>query len=476
MCGISNRFVSDYRNLRNNDGKLDAKELRQLSNLIVNAGSNPQAVQALKNEIMQDGRLDDEEKKLLLTIGFSSDESTLNEIKSHLSPASDDSISSLLEKGFKERGQAVNKYRAENPNISTVRDNASSATNSVIGFLKEYTPDVVRQGVNKVIGRDNTRDSLRVNNTTEAAIYKDDKTMSRFFNEDNMRILSSAEKRDCVNSALKAVGIVAKNSGSIEINEGNLKKITGKPWDAINVAHYKDNPAKMADLLKGQEGKAIVVVGNHTFVYQGRDPQGNIKVTDPSEHNVKRLINKDNPSATVYVQKDVGKGGDGADSNKASNQSAAVGFNAFKASNDKAQVNSADRADKSGESYNIRKLMVLLGDKSQSPTNQKIFAAIENGNLGELQRLLRNQGINIQDQEMKAFMNVMNAPVKEPNGKTTTILNDLKSLSSKSPAERAQYLNGVEFSDINLKDYFTKTNPQTIHSTLHDILCGRDGC
>lgn len=66
-------------------------------------------------------------------------------------------------------------------------------------------------------------------------------------------------------------------------------------------------------------------------------PQGNLKVTDPSEHNKQRLINKDNPSATVFIQKVDGKGGDGAKSNKASDEAAAVGFNAFKENNSKAR-------------------------------------------------------------------------------------------------------------------------------------------
>lgn len=34
MCGISSRFISDYKALKGNDGKLDAGELKKLSNLL----------------------------------------------------------------------------------------------------------------------------------------------------------------------------------------------------------------------------------------------------------------------------------------------------------------------------------------------------------------------------------------------------------------------------------------------------------
>lgn len=45
--------------------------------------------------------------------------------------------------------------------------------------------------------------------------------MNRFFNEENLRTLSSSSERtDCVDNALRAVGIVTsnKNLGSVELN------------------------------------------------------------------------------------------------------------------------------------------------------------------------------------------------------------------------------------------------------------------
>lgn len=45
--------------------------------------------------------------------------------------------------------------------------------------------------------------------------------------------------------------------------------MTGKDWDAVNVAHYKNNPKQMSSLLANQEGKSIITVGSHTFVFQG---------------------------------------------------------------------------------------------------------------------------------------------------------------------------------------------------------------
>lgn len=480
MCGISSRFVSEFKRLRDDDGKLDAKDLKQLSTLIVNSAGSQGAIKALQNEIMADGRLDDNEKKLLLTIGFSVDAESLQQIKSNLMPPSDDAISRLLNKGFAQRREAIETYQKENPNITTARDNLTDAGNAVIRGIKFITPDWLRRGANYVMGRDNTKAEAKFFNTGEAAIYNDQRTMNRFFNESNLSILSASERTDCVNNALHSIGVVTKkqNLGSVEINEASLKRMTGKEWDSVNVAHYKNDNAKMRDLLRGQEGKAIVVVGSHTFVFQGFDPKGNLKVTDPSENNIPRLINKDNQSATVYIQKVDGKGGDGAVSNKASNQAAAVGFNTFKDRNSTDRINSADRSDRTDESYNIRKLLVLVGDKGQKQLTDKVFDAIQRKDVNSLKSLLDNAGVTLQPQELRAFITMMNSNVRGEDGKSTTMLDALKELTNKpnNNSAQAKYLNGVEYSDISLKDYFTKTNPQTIYNTFQDMIHGRDGC
>lgn len=478
MCGISNQFIRDYKSLKGNDNKLNAQDLKQLSNLIINSAGSSASIKDLQKEIMADGRLDDEEKKLLLTIGFSVDAESLQTIKSNLMPPSDEAISNLLNKGFSERSQAIKTYEKENPNITKARDSLTDAGNTVIRGIKFITPDWARKGANWVMGRDNSKSEVKFFDTAQASIYNDAKTMNRFFNEENLRVLSASERTDCVDNALRSVGVITnkQNLGSVEINEGSLKKMTGKDWDAVNVAHYKNNPNQMKSLLNGQEGKAILTVGAHTFVFQGFDTQGNLKVTDPSERNIPRLINKDNPSATVFIQKENGKGGDGAKSNKASNEAAAVGFNTFKANNNDSKINSADRADRSGESFNIRKLLVLVGDKGQASVSRKIFEAIEKNDLQTLVDTLTSNGISLQPQEAKAFINMMKTKVKSEDGKQTNMLDALKNLGNQSASAQAKYLNGVEYSDISLKDYFTKTNPQTIFNTFQDMIHGRDGC
>ena len=479
MCGITNRFVSDYREFKKSGGKIDNNELKKLSNLMVSTGNNAESINALKNEILNDGTLDAEEKKLLLTIGFSADESTLKEIQTHLSPASDDTVSSLLSKGFAERGKAINAYKKENPNLAGARDKGADISNSAIGFVKSMLPDAVRKGANNIIGRDNTRESLKVNTTANAGVFSDVKTTEKFFNDSNFRKLSASESTVCIDKAVGAIVGKAKGSiGSMTLNEGSLKKITGKDWDAMEVAHYKNNPSKMKSLLEGQEGKAIVKVGFHTFVYQGLDNKGNLKVTDPSENNVARLISKDNPSATVFVQKVNGKGGDGAESNVASTQKAAKGFNAFKAANTPENINSADRADKSGESFNVRKLLVLLGDKDQKGAANKIFDELKkpNPNINVLKAVLNSSGIKLENQEIQAFATMMKKPVKAESGRSTTMLEQFAKIAEKPNSERANYLNGVEYSDISLKDYFTRVEPQNIANTLQGMIKGCDGC
>lgn len=142
----------------------------------------------------------------------------------------------------------------------------------------------------------------------------------------------------------------------------------------------------------------------------------------------------------------------------------------------KHEVNSLDRQDKSGESFNIRKLLVLVGDKGQTSVSRKIFEAIEKKDLQSLVNLLTENGISLQPQEAKAFISMMNSKVRGENGQQTSMLDSLKNLSNRSASEQAKYLNGVEYSDISLKDYFTKTNPQTIFNTFQDMIHGRDGC
>lgn len=429
MCGISNRFVSDYRNFKKSGDKLDANELRQLSNLIVNAQGNPEAVKALQKEIMSDKVLDDDEKKLLLTIGFSTDSEDLQQIKSNLMPPSDEAISKLLDKGFQQRSQAVQRYRTENPNVSQVRDTAADAANTVVGAIKSFTPDFVRKGANAIMGRDNTRSSARVNTTTEAAIYSDNNTMNRFFNETNLRNLSAAERTDCVKNVLGAVGFKnAKNVGSAEINEASLKRMTGAEWDGVNVAHYKNNPSQLKNILNNQEGKAVVTVGAHTYTFKGLDNNGNLKVSDPSQGNIERTINKDNAAASVFIRKINGKGGDGAVTNNASGEAAAVGFNAFVDKNKSSKINSSDTADRSGESFNVRKLLVLMGDKSQVSAKNKIFDALETKNLSALQSALKASGINLQDQEAGAFMTKMTTRVDKKDDNGNKIGTDRKSV------------------------------------------------
>ncbi len=477
MCGISNRLVSDYREMKRSGGKLDNNELKNLSNQIISAGANNSgAITALKNEIMADNTIDADEKKLLLTVGFSVDQSDLNQIKTHLSPASDETVSKLLQKGFEQRDGAISKYKSTNPNISKMRDMGSDVGNRVLDIAKKYTPEIIKDGVKGLIGHDSSKDNLAFDTTPEAAsrtAIQDPHTQAKFFNDANFTKLGASESTACANAAISsATGKAVSKAGTYVINEGNLKNITGKNWDGVNVSTYANNPTKMKQMLTGQEGKAIVTVGSHTFVFRGFDTQGNLKVTDPSEGDKARLINKNNPSASVFIQKtDDNKGGDGALTNMANGQATAKGLNEFRRTNTPQQINSADRADHSGESYNVRKLLVLMGDDSQKPVKKELFTEMKKSppDINKMKSILTKAGISLEAQEIGAFSTKMRAS-------GGAMMQKFEQLDNMSKAQKSSYLNGVEYSDISLKDYFTRVSTTTIANTFEAMIQGKDGC
>jgi hypothetical protein len=449
MSGINTSFVNKYIQLKN-DGQLTDNKIKELANEVSKASENDTtALAKLKNEIFKDGRIDANESKLIFMIGFGSDGQNCNEIKKSLSNPTDDRVKELFDKGFDLGQNAVASYRGHSGNKATTRDVLNTMTFGLVNSAE-----------------------LEVKENNKGVIKKIDATLKS--------LETSSQRTDCVRETIKKITkIDIGTDKSQEVTEKFLNKVTGvtdpakNGWDAINASKYNKSGKtdKLESLLKGYEDKALVVVGAHTYQFVGFNKAGEMIVRDPSEGNKKKVISKDNPSVTVYTQKVNGKGGDGGESGRVSPDSTAVGFNAFNRS--KSEL-SSDTYDKTGESKNIRKLLVLVGDKDQDLSG--LFNAIKSNNLKDVQNILQEKGINISNQELQSFITIMNEPVKNDDGKTTNMLSELKSLSTQPKSNQAKYLNGIEYSDVSLKDYFTKASPQAIFDIFKDMVAGKDGC
>lgn len=436
------------------NGNISNEQAKSIANRAMSSKEN---LEALSKEIMADGRVDENEAKVITMVGFYTDEANKQDVKSHFTQPNDSVISDLFEKGFELGDKAVKSYKSHSGTKAWLRDIGSAMTGGLINSASKEVKEN-NQGVMRNLNA--TLDSLR----------------------------TSCERTDCVRVTLKRItGIDIGTDQAQEVTETYLNKVTGvkdkdkNGWDAINASKYNKD-GKNGDLQKllapyqatnGEKtnGKALIVVGAHTYQFVGFNKDGHMIVKDPSDNNRSKVIGKDNPSVTVYVQRVDGKGGDGGVTGRISPDSTAKGFNEFK----RAGVSlSSDRMDNSGESKQVRKLLVLMGDKDQN--NKALFDAIKSGKVSEVQKILKSKDINISDQEIKAFISVMNT--KLSNG-STMIKEFEKMLSDNSDgafSRRCKYLNGIEYSDISLKDYFTKTKPEAVFDIFKDMCHGRDGC
>lgn len=460
MGGIDSGFTNKYLQLKNNG--LSNEDLHQLKKDIVynDKGNSLKEVNKLKNEILKDGKIDDDEAKLLVTVGFSLDESTANEVKQHLSSPTNKYITELFDMGKKAGKEAVETYSTNHNIKAGIRDNVDSIAKGIDSFLGTSVSSVV----------DNAEEAVKVNN--QGVVKKLDDTLKK--------LQDSAQKNDCVKDSLSEVGFKNVNVKSERVTEKFLKEATGKNWDAIELRNYNTDASK--NLLKGEEGKALVVVGAHTYVFKGFDDKGNLRVTDPSSKNQdgkskSLVIAKDNPGMTVFVQ---GKGDGKTTGDVRFMDKTAKTYDNFVKfyTNDKnTTINYSDKTDKTGESFEVRKLLLLIGDPSNKATANKIFDAIGKNDLNGLKLALSSKKIKIDDQELKAFMTVMNTPMKTEHGKS--MLDEMKWLNDNAgqwTTSKTRYNVGIAYSDVNLADYFTKTKPEDVYKNFQDILEGKQGC
>lgn len=493
MSGIDNNFVNKYIEFKTNDNKglgadntLSEAELNTLKRMAKGGNIDPKAAERLRNFIINntsDSTISEDDRKLLLTLGAAIDNaSQLKDLKlalgkdkvstnapksANIDPSSS-TISDLLDRGFSEKLGSESKYRSEHEIKSALRDKLSNAANMVMDAL------FMSHGMSKP-------EALRVESTVEASrsLLQEGISMLDDF------LLSSGEKVSCISSALNDIsekaGFNVKDIPERKLSQNFLKQATGKDWDGINIAQQNKN-GKLEELLNPNKDKALVVVGTHTFVFKGFK-DGKLEVTDPSDANKTRYINKDNPAAVVYV---LGKG-DGADGKPGGTNAVLDKSKVIKPYNQIdgiKNLSSADRADNTGESWNIRKVLSGLGDikflnKVQSFAEQynKSSPQGKEAIIKKLQEFLsKEMGVSLDTQELRAMIQRLTVPVTV-DGKTTTVLEQIKStVLNGSSEQKNNYTFGIQYSDINLKDYFTNTSPEDMLRVLKCMIEGKEGC
>jgi hypothetical protein len=290
-------------------------------------------------------------------------------------------------------------------------------------------------------------------------------------------VKKEADMVTCVTDALKEIGFKdVKKEGVININEKLLKRMTGVKWDAIDIS--QTDTQQLKELLDGHEGKALVTDGGHAYVFTHLDDEtGDIGVSDATVQQSK-LISGSNVAATIYVQ---GKG-DGAETEKAEGDK---NVNLFSSVNKLGNINSADKTNGTlNESWQVRKLFVLLSDPNQSTTVRKIAEAIKLNDIDKLGDELSKKGIKLDNRELKAMATVMNARIDD-NGKSTTMMDKFLWLNKTSTPGLTQnqtnYLKAVEYSNVDLSNYFSSASTaaeraKNMSQVLNDLIAGGEGC
>jgi hypothetical protein len=460
MTGLDGNFINKYKEFtkpESDGGKgLSENELVKLEKMVSSGQIDPTAAKALREEIIKGG-ISGTEKQLLLAIGHAlgTDETKLNKFKEALdSDPVNGQVSNLIDRGFQER-KNENKREANSSPVETFFREVSDAS-GLTTLSKAYS---AYSGVD-----------VSINTPSEEA----DQETRQLVSGNAPIFRNSVEDVDCIKDSLTA--IADRNPGIFKLGEVPtkavsqvyLQQVTGQVWDGINVKQSGDN---LKDLLKDQAGKALIVVGAHTFVFEGFDKDNNLKVTDPSDGNKARTIDKNNPAASAFV---LGYGDGGT--TKALNKGTVTQnlkdmvqpYNKINAS-----MNSADK--NNDESLNIRKVLSLMGD----PGQKESFAAVKNfihkGDVNGLKDFLSKKGIKLDTDEVENMITKMREPFIV-NGKKTSMIDQLENLQKASENDKTHYQFGIQYSDVNLKDFFTRTSCLSMYEVFQDMIAGRDGC
>jgi uncharacterized protein YoxC len=361
------------------------------------------------------------------------------------------------------------KDENDDPFISAVKSigkGLSSVAKSTSSFLKDISlPDNVEKKL------------------SDSAKVLSNKMSENFINKKIENIKNDYEKKEadlvtCVIDALKEIGFEdVKKEGVINIEEGLLNRMTGVKWDAIEVSSKSSKD--LEDLLNGQEGKALVTDGGHAYVFQKIQEDGNLLVKDATIGKFK-TIKKNNLAATVYVQ------GNG-DGNLTSKARADKNVHLFSTVNSLSNVNTVDRDSdgKLNESWEIRKLFVMLSDPTQTNAVKEMANYVKNNDIESLKKLLNEKGIKIDDREVRAMRTIMNSPIVDKNGTVTTMMDKFVKFNSKTNGnlnvEQTNYLKAIQYSNVDLNNYFSSASipsekAKNMNNVFEEMIKGGEGC
>ena len=484
MTGISPGFVNAYKDVisqaQGNKDNITQPQIDKLINLVKSGSNDSNAIAELKKLISTDKSLSGVEDKILKAIGTVLDKKDLESLikdASSISSTTKGGVSThdsspvtvafidSLKRGNEQSSTAGERYKEDHSIKSKLRDmsdgintslKAGIATAKAINPMAKLVAWAIPVETKKAI-----MEQLKVetNETAGKTVLKEDIVAGKEYMNESMG------KDDCVEETVRymakkaGVPIDPKKFGAVDINEKFLSSLNKNlKWDGINVAQQNKN-GKLDQLLAGQERKAFVVVGDHTYVFD--KIEGNkLKVVDPANNNRVVHINKDNLGAAVFV---MGKG-DGNETTGDINKKEAVAKFSF----DK----NPNESDKIGDSANVRKFMANLTNKDVLDGVEKFAKNPTEGALNEFQAVLKAKGINIDSDELRALSTKI---AKPSNG--TSVLNELKKLAN-SPDSNAKtnFDFGIRYSDIPLNSYFVKTDPSQMIKAIQEMKEGRDGC
>lgn len=361
------------------------------------------------------------------------------------------------------------KDENDDPFVSTIKSvgsGLSGAAKSAGNFLKDISlPDTIEKQLS---------DSAKVVSSKMSEHFIGNKIE----NIKNDYVKKEADMVTCVTDALKEIGFKdVKKEGVINIEEGLLNRMTGVKWDAIEVSAKSSKD--LGNLLKGQEGKALVSDGGHAYVFHKMADDGSLLVKDATI-NAFKTINKNNVAATVYVQ------GNG-DGNLTGKARADKNVHLFSTVNSLSNVNTVDKNNdgKLNESWQIRKLFVMMSDPTQLSTVKEMANHVKNNDIKSLTNLLNKNGIKIDDREVRAMRTIMNSNIVDKNGTVTTMMDKFVKFNSKSNGnlnmEQTNYLKAVQYSNVDLSNYFSSASKsaeraKNMNKVFEEMIKGGEGC
>ncbi|GIW23045.1 MAG: hypothetical protein KatS3mg068_2052 [Candidatus Sericytochromatia bacterium] len=323
------------------------------------------------------------------------------------------------------------------------------------------------------------------------------------------------DQLNCLRNALEQI---ARNSNlkfnnlpneAFLVNTNLLNSWTGKKWDEISLSEYKDK-TKLNNLFDNnviEKGKALLVDGSHTYVFDSYDKKtGKIIATDPSDRNRKVTFDVKNEVLSVFV---MGKG----DSNFTPNPKDYKSVRTFEAMKKEPPKNDSDK--KSPESFEMRKLFAFMADPQKAEKfdefKQKINNVVNSNysqqSINELKSFLNSQGINLDNRELASMAKILTTRTIKPKEifvdynekppKSIKVssplemfdwINDRKATDKgKKPEERTmtinqlRYMKGIQYSNVDLTNYFSeardaKEKAIDMIDVFKKIMEGKVGC